>query len=78
MAIVRSLTHGPLQTNSRHTETEATYAWVVDSDGKTYLQVDTYGSLDRQIRGKKSQSIRLSEEALSQLASIIGERRAGK
>ena len=38
-----------------------------------YLQIDTYGSSTREILGKKSQSIRLSKEALSQLVQIVNE-----
>ena len=44
MAIVRHLEKQQLEVESNHTETECTYSIVRARDGKTYLQVDTYGS----------------------------------
>ena len=70
MAIVRKLEKVILEKESKHTEVDATYS-VIHSDGERYLQIDTYGSKDRQIEGKKSQSIRLSPEAIDQLLYII-------
>jgi hypothetical protein len=71
MAIVRHLNEQPLQVESKHSETECTYSLVKDKEGIKYLQVDTYGSPDRKIEGKKSQSIRFSPEAISELRRII-------
>jgi len=71
MAIVRHLELQNLHNEARHTETEGTYSLVEQSDGK-YLQIDTYGSSERKMAGKKSQSIRLSREALAELRDIIG------
>jgi hypothetical protein len=34
------------------------------------LQTDTYGSVDRKIPGKKSQSLRFAPEAIKQLGQI--------
>ncbi|MDP2402046.1 MAG: methionyl-tRNA formyltransferase [Actinomycetota bacterium] len=56
---------------SRHTEADASYSVIVDETGRRLLQIDTYGSSDRQILGKKSQSIRFSPEALEQLREIL-------
>ncbi len=69
MAIIKNLEKINLDRNVRHTEVEATYSII---DGK-YLQIDTYGSETRQERGKKSQSIRLSPEAIVQLKDILIE-----
>ncbi len=71
MAIVRKIRRTVLENKSRHTEVECTYA-IVTEDGEKYLQVDTYGSRTRQMRGKKSQSIRFSREALEQIRTLIG------
>lgn len=71
MAIVRRLDLMPLEKNSRHTETNCTYSIVLDDDGSTYFQVDTYGSGTRKILDKKSQSIRFSPEAIEQLKTIL-------
>jgi hypothetical protein len=71
MAIVRRMELVPLNVEAKHTETDATYCWVKDREGARFLQIDTYGSADRVLRQKKSQSIRFSEAAIRQLSSII-------
>ncbi len=71
MAIVRSLEKIVLDRDARHTEVNATYTIVTDGNGEKYLQVDTYGSKERHIAGKKSQSIRFSPAAISQLKTIL-------
>ncbi len=73
MAIVRSPKHLVLEKESPHSEVECTYSIVTDDRGCKYLQVDTYGSTERQIPGKKSQSIRFASEAISQLKALIAE-----
>ncbi|MBU5615412.1 hypothetical protein [Geomonas azotofigens] len=70
MAIVTELIHQPLERESRHTEVACTYA-VIETDGKKFLQLDTYGSAQREIKGKKSQSVRLSPEAIAQIKKIF-------
>ena len=71
MAIVRKLEKLNLERDSRHTEVNCTYTIVTCDNGEKYLQVDTYGSKERQNAGKKSQSIRFSPEAIVQLKKII-------
>jgi hypothetical protein len=71
MATVRKLEKLNLERESPHSEVNGTYSIVTGDDGEKYLQVDTYGSTARQITGKKSQSIRFSPEAISQLKEII-------
>jgi hypothetical protein len=71
MAIVRCLEPKGSQATGVHTETYATYAIVVDGAGDKHLQIDTYGSATRKLPGKKSQSIRLTPEAVEQLKQII-------
>ena len=70
MAIVRKLERLSLERDSKHTEVECTYSIINASDGD-YLQIDTYGSKERQEKGKKSQSIRFSPEAINQMKNII-------
>jgi hypothetical protein len=41
------------------------------SDGQTVLQLDTYGSEERQILGKVSQSIQLDREGAAALLKLI-------
>jgi hypothetical protein len=73
MAIVRHLEHETLQVESKHSETTCTYSIVHDDGGRTYLQIDTYGSHDRKFEGKKSQSIRFAPEAIAELKRILRE-----
>ncbi len=72
MAIIRALPLRQLEIEAKHTEADATYCWVKDGDGVRYLQIDTYGSSERDIPGKKSQTIRFSPEAQSALRRILG------
>jgi hypothetical protein len=72
MAIVRHLEEQALQVEASHTETKCTYSLVRGKDGTKYLQIDTYGSSDRKIEGKKSQAIRFAPEAVAELRQIIG------
>ncbi len=71
MAIVRHLEQGNLGVHSKHTEVEATYSIVLSENGEVCLQIDTYGSSDRQFPGKKSQSIRFAPEAINELREIL-------
>lgn len=73
MAIVKNIEHQALERDSKHTEAECTFDVVTDVEGHKYLQLDTYGSPSRQIRGKKSQSMRLAPEAVQQLKAIFLE-----
>jgi hypothetical protein len=72
MAIVRSLSELTLERATAHSEASSTYSIVNGEDGR-YLQIDTYGSTTREIIGKKSQSIRLSKEAILQLVQIVND-----
>jgi hypothetical protein len=71
MAIVRHLEQQQLSVEARHSETDCTYSIVPDHQGRNYLQIDTYGSRDRKIAGKKSQSIRFAPEAIRELRLIL-------
>lgn len=71
MAIVRRLERLRLDKDTSHTEVEGTYSIVTDEKGNRYLQIDTYGSVERKIPGKKSQSIRFAPEGLKQLKKIL-------
>ena len=71
MAIVRHLEPQQLSVEARHTETECTYSIVSQPDGRVHLQIDTYGSGERKLAGKKSQSIRFAPEAIRELKQIL-------
>jgi hypothetical protein len=69
MAIVRKMSLMPCK-EAAHTEVQATYS-VITVDGEKFLQIDTYGSPTRKMPGKKSQSIRFSQEALNAISRVI-------
>lgn len=71
MAIVKSIEYQALERDSKHTVAACTFDVITETGGRKYLQLDTYGSSSREMRGKKSQSIRLSPEAIQQLKAIF-------
>ena len=73
MALVKNITHQPLERESKHTDVECTFDVVTSADGHKCLQLDTYGSNQREIKGKKSQSLRLAPEAIAQLKNIFAK-----
>jgi hypothetical protein len=75
MGLVTNIKHQRLEKESRHYEVECTYDVITDSRGNSSLQLDTYGSQHRKLKGKKSQSIRLSPEAIAQLKALIEKHR---
>ena len=64
MALVQNIQEGYNDKEHIHKKTECNYFIVHDKAGKKYLQLDTYGSEDRQMLGKISQSIQFSPEAI--------------
>ncbi len=53
-----------------HKKVDATYT-VFKYKGKTYFQLDTYGSRTREMKGKISQSIQFDEETAGELLKLI-------
>ena len=70
MALVSHLEKIALEGGAEHRPVECTYS-IVNGQSGLYLQIDTYGFRDRKIPGKKSQSIRLTREAIKELKAII-------
>ena len=71
MALVRKLERRDLERDTVHGETEGTYSIVSGPHGEKYLQVNTYGSAERKVKGKVSQTIQFSPEAIAQLREIL-------
>jgi hypothetical protein len=69
MAIIREFEQLDLKANARHTETLGGYS-VQGQDGEKFIQINTVGSADREIPGKVSQTLRLTKEAIEQLAEL--------
>jgi len=72
VATIRSLEHQAHTNPSEHSEVDATYA-VVRVAGETYLQIDTYGSSERKLLGKKSQSIRIPASLAPQVIGLLDQ-----
>ena len=70
MALIRSFKEKPMDRNSIHDEIEATYT-AFERDGRTFIQIDSYGRSTRDIPGKKSQSIQLDRQGAAELFEIL-------
>lgn len=57
--------------NFVHKEVECTFTSFVGEDKSIYLQLDTYGSDERKIKNKISQSIQLNKDSARYLMKII-------
>lgn len=71
MALVRQIVESPVSAG-RHLPVSCTFA-IVEVDGVKHLQIDTYGSEARKLRGKKSQSLRFAPEAIEHLKKIVSD-----
>lgn len=58
--------------NTIHTKVDATYTVFTDGDEK-FIQIDTYGSSNREIKGKISQSIQFDRETAKYLLKLFIE-----
>ena len=56
--------------NSVHTEVECTYSTFYES-GEKYIQIDTYGTEQRQVKKQPSQKIQFDKETAISLINII-------
>lgn len=56
--------------NRVHSKVRATYT-TFTSDGKKYLQIDTYGSPTREMKDKLSQSIQVDKEMAKELIKLM-------
>jgi hypothetical protein len=70
MALLRELTPLSKDRHRVHGEVDCGYS-VFHADGRKYVQLDTYGSADRQIPGKTSQTIQLDEFSAAALVEVL-------
>ena len=70
MALIRNFDQKHMERNSLHDEKSATYT-VFHFEGRVLLQIDSYGRKDREIPGKKSQTIQLDNEGAAALYAIL-------
>lgn len=69
--MIRELSERHLESARRHQPTDATWAFVGDSSGEPIVQIDTYGSDQRKLRGKSRQSIQVDREMAKQLVEVL-------
>jgi len=71
MALVDKLDEKPAsQMSKSHTDTKGTFTRF-KKDGETFLQIDTYGSVNREKKDSQSQTIRFTPNAIKQLKKIL-------
>lgn len=70
MALIRKFVKVEKDKQRVHESVECGYS-VFAGEGETYLQFDTYGSQERQIIGKISQSIQLDRESAAKIIEVI-------
>ncbi len=71
MALVEKFGKIVMDQNRIHEPVECSYSVFATDDGKKFLQLDTYGSATRKLKGKKSQSLQFNEKSLRDLKKII-------
>jgi hypothetical protein len=71
VALIKSFTPAGLENPGRvHREVDCGYA-IFESAGRRYLQLDTYGSAERVIPGKVSQTIQIDESGAKELRKLL-------
>lgn len=70
MALIRRFERRYMDRNSLHREIDAKYT-IFERDGRKLLQIDTFGSEDREKPGKQSQTFQLDAEGAAALFSIL-------
>ncbi|MCJ2103816.1 methionyl-tRNA formyltransferase [Methylobacterium sp. E-041] len=70
MALIRHFERKEMERNALHDEIDATYS-VFERDGRVLLQIDSYGRADREMPGKKSQTLQLDREGALELFEIL-------
>ena len=70
MALIARIDEVPAGRQVVHGPVECGWRWFT-AEGERILQLDTYGSAERKLQGKVSQSIQLDEKAARELAEIL-------
>jgi hypothetical protein len=70
MALIGEFSETQKERNQVHGVVECGYS-IFEVEGARYLQLDTFGSTEREIPGKTSQSIQLNERSAAQLKTLI-------
>ncbi|SEQ47329.1 hypothetical protein SAMN05216232_2539 [Virgibacillus subterraneus] len=71
MALITNIKRIEKEKNTVHKQVDTTYSSFLEKNGELYFQIDTYGSNDRQMRGKISQSVQLDKNAAKELIKLL-------
>lgn len=71
MALIQTFDRVTKERQAVHKPTRCTYCEFIGPGDKRYLQLDTFGSEDRDFPDKVSQSIQFGEDAARELMEII-------
>ncbi|WP_295443874.1 hypothetical protein [Sphingorhabdus sp. EL138] len=69
MTVVKNFSVEDQNSRVGHSECSGTIR-AVEINGEKYIQIDTYGSKEREFQNKLSQSPRLTESAFNQLKKL--------
>ena len=69
MAVVKQFSVEDQNSRIGHSECSGVIR-AIEVDGVKFIQIDTYGSKDREFQNKLSQSLRLTEGAFNQLKKL--------
>ncbi len=73
MALVRTIEPGQKDIRAVHNTTSCTYSVFIDENGSPYLQLDTYGSAEREIPGRVKQTLQFNQDSAERLVDIFRE-----
>ncbi len=71
MAVIRRFAPGHQSVKAHTTQVDCYHQTVTAEDGTTYLHLTTFGSDDRAVPGKSSQSFQLDAYSARELVTII-------
>lgn len=71
MALIRNFEQSTKDRHTVHKSIGCAYSIFIGSDNKKYLQLDTFGTEEREIPGKVSQCLQFDEVAAAELKRLI-------
>lgn len=72
MALIKRFERMETDVKAAHPSEVVGYFGTLKEGGRALLQINTYGSMDRQDRGKLSQTVQLTPESAKELYDILG------
>lgn len=72
MALIKCFERMDRSLKGLHPSEVVGFFGVIKNDGRTVLQINTYGSIDRQDLGTLSQTVQLTPESAKELYDILG------